>query len=93
MAELAETFVGGVAPHLQKTGQGLKCLIYTATKAAQNDYVVLGDFTTVVGAVANFTTGNGTPESVTVSATTANAVELRGSATTSGVVRVVVWGY
>jgi hypothetical protein len=90
MADLTETFVAGVGPHLQKTGQGLKCLVFTVTKPLQNDTVTFEDFSVVRYADAKFTTG-GTNDAVTISATTPNQITLAGA--TTGALRIVAFGY
>lgn len=91
-AEITETFVGGVAPHQQKTGQGMKCIAYTATKVTQNDWVILGDFTVVSECVC-FTVSSGarTAEAFTVDTATLNKVTF--TSVTTGTVSIVAIGY
>jgi len=89
-AELTEAFVGGVAPHEQKTGQGLKCLSYTATVATQNDWVILGDFTVVTNVYCEIV-ASGVLNPCTIDGTTTNKVVLTSA--TTGDVRLIAWGY
>lgn len=87
-AEIAETYAGVVSPHLQKTGQGLKCISYTATvTTSATDYVVLGDFTKVTN-VRCEVVSSGATKACTI---TSNEVTFADSGT--GAVRFVVWGY
>ena len=85
-AEITETNVGVVAPHVQISGTGLKMAVYTATKATANDWVILGDFEEIkecvvylVSAGARSTEYSG----FTVDATTKNKVVLTGTGTGS----------
>ena len=92
-AELTETLVGSVAPHEQITGQALKCVIYSATKAVQDDWVILGDFTHVKECVCyKVSTGARAVEAFTIDATTANKVVLT-TLSTAVTVSIVAWGY
>lgn len=89
-AELTEAFVGVVAPHQQKTGQGLKCISYTATVVTQNDWVILGDFT-VVKNVWCEVVASGVANPCTIDGTTTNKVVFTSA--TTGAVRFIAWGY
>lgn len=91
-AVITEVRGGIVAPHIQTSGTGLKNMYYSGTKAAQNDWVVLADFTTIVYAhAATISTGALTVEGTTIDATTAN--KLVFTSATTGSIRMVVWGY
>jgi len=89
-AVLTETFVGGVAPHLQKTGTGLKCLSYTATVATQSDWIIFDDFTVVTNVWAEVV-ASGVNNPCTIDGSTTNKVVLTSA--TTGAVRIIVWGY
>lgn len=92
-AEITETFVGGLAPHMQKTGQGLKMAVYTAPKVIQDDWVILEDFTVLVEAKCYLlTTGARAAEAHTIDTTTTNKL-IFNSVTGSKTVSMVVWGY
>lgn len=92
-AELTETFVGGVGSEIKTTGTPLKIAAYTATKATQNDWVILGDFTEVVEVLACYTVSSGarTAETFTIDTTTVNKVILTSA--TTGAVSIVALGY
>ena len=91
-AEITETLVGGLAPHEQTTGTGLKCGVYTATKVTQNDWVILGDFSEVKECIIyTVDTGARTAETFTIDGTTKNKVVL--SSATTGAVSIVAIGY
>jgi hypothetical protein len=93
-AEITETLVGtaGASSPLTSTGQGLKCGIYSFTKATLGDWVIFSDFTKILYASADYVaTGTYTDEGITVDVTTLNKVTF-GSANT-GTIRVMVVGY
>ena len=83
------TFVSGLAPHEQITGQGMKCASYTVTTANASDWVVLSDFTTVVNVYAELVS-TGVNCACTIDGTTTNKVVLTG---TAGANRLIAWGY
>jgi hypothetical protein len=89
-AEKTETFVGGVAPHMQRTGQALKCALYTVTIATQNDWVIFDDFDTVVDVYATVDS-TGVHNETTIDGTTENKVVFTSA--TTGEMKAVVWGY
>ena len=90
MADLTETFAGGsIGAGTVKHGTGLHSGLYTFTKAAQNDTVTLGDFSTVSFVAPQFTS-TGTADTYTISSTTTNEVTLTGS--TTGAMRALVYG-
>lgn len=90
-AELTESFLGGVAPHKQTSGRGLKTCDYQVVKAAASDWVILGDFTVVTSAQGFFNVNQGTVEQVTIDATTTNKVVFNTA--TTGTLRLHVTGY
>ncbi len=92
-AELTETLVGGVGSEIKTTGTPLKLAAYTATKATQNDWVILGDFTAVSELLACATVSSGarTAEAYTIDTTTLNKVVF--TSVTTGTVSLVALGY
>lgn len=92
-AELTETRVGALGQVVTITGKAVKIGIYTATKATQNDWVILGDFEVVQELLACYTTSSGarTAEAYTIDTSTTNKVTLT-SATTNPV-SIVAIGY
>jgi hypothetical protein len=89
-AEITEAFVGVVAPHQQISGQGLKCGLYTATIATQNDWVIFGDFTEVKDVFATVV-ATGVVNATTIDGTTKNKVVFTSA--TTGAMKAVVWGF
>lgn len=91
-AEITETLVGGVGSELKITGSSLKIGAYTATKATQNDWVILGDFTEVKEVLGCYTVSAGarTAETFTIDTATTNKVVF--TTTTTGTVSLVVIG-
>lgn len=92
-SELTETRVGALGEVVTITGTPLKVGVYTATKSAQNDYVLLGDFTDVKELLACYTVSAGarTAEAYTIDSTTTNKVTFT-SATTGVTVSIVAIG-
>ena len=87
-AELTETFAGGVAPHRQTTGRAIKCLSYTVTTSTTGtDYITVGDLTTVTNAMAEVV-ATGVRNACTISTN-----EVTFTSSTTGAMRIVVWGY
>ncbi len=87
MADIGEVYVAGVAPHQQKSGQGMKVLSYTVAKVAQNDTVTFTDVGTIVD-IRAVTVATGVDDPVTLSGLVAT---LTSAAT--GATRVTVWGH
>ena len=87
MAELTETFVGGpIGAGSASSGTGLIWGIYSFTKAAQNDYVIFGDFSAVKFVSV---TVAGAAEDADIDGTTLNKVTL-SSVTTGDCLAFVV---
>lgn len=84
-----ETFVAGLAPHVQTTGKGMKSASYTVTTANADDWVIFSDFTVVTNVYAELVS-TGVHCACTVDGTTTNKVVFTG---TAGAQRVIVWGY
>ena len=90
-AVLTETAVGGLRGSPANSGAGLVCGVYSATKAAQNDWVIFDDFTAVSEVIAyTVSSGARTAEDFTVDTTTLNKVVF--SSATTGALSVVVIG-
>lgn len=89
-AVITETRVGALGQVVTITGTPVKVGVYTATKAAQNDWVILGDFTTILEAIV-YTTSSGarTTEAFTIDTSTTNKLILT-SATTNPVSIVAI---
>jgi len=87
VADLVETFIAGIAPHLGKSGKGMKCLTYNITKVTQNDTVTLGDFATIAMALVWF------PASGAYDTTTMAGNVLTLASATTGAAKLIVWGY
>jgi len=91
-AELTETLVATLGTEIKTTGTPMKCGVYSATKATQNDWVILGDFDTVVECVCyTVSSGARTAEGFTIDSTTTNKVTLTSANT--GTVSIVACGY
>ncbi|MCF7861199.1 hypothetical protein K9M79_03050 [Candidatus Woesearchaeota archaeon] len=91
-AELTETRVGALGQVVTITGKAVKVGLYTATKATQNDWVILGDFDTILEAVVyTVSSGARTAEDFTIDITTTNKVTLTSA--TTGSVSIVAIGY
>jgi len=92
-SELTETRVGALGEVVTITGTPLKMGVYTATKSAQNDFVLLADFTDVKEVLACYTVSAGarTAEGFTIDVTTTNKVTFT-SGTTGVTVSVVAVG-
>ena len=86
-SDLAEAFIAGQAPHLQKTGKAMKCLAYDITRVVQNDTVTLDDFS-VLANVLVWYPATGAYDSPTV---VGNVVTLTTAGT--GAAKVLAWGY
>lgn len=91
-AELTESRVGALGQVVTITGKAVKVGLYTATKATQNDWVILGDFEVVLEAVCyTVSSGARTAEAFTIDTTTTNKVVLTSA--TTGAVSIVAFGY
>ncbi len=90
-AELTEARVGTLGQVVTITGTPVKVGLYTATKATQNDWVILADFTSILEAVAyTVSSGARTAEGFTIDTTTTNKLILTSA--TTGAVSIVAIG-
>ena len=85
-----ETFVAGLAPHVQTTGKGMKCAAYTVTIANQNDWVIFSDFSEVKDVYATVVS-TGVHNATTIDGTDKDKVVYTSA--TTGAMKVIVWGY
>ena len=92
-AELTETRVGAIGQVVTITGKPVKIGVYTAAKATQADWVILGDFDVIQSAICYTVGATGVRAAETYSVDTSTTNKLILTSATTGTASIVAIGY